>query len=83
MSSKRYALYIIKPQENPAPKGADEIQGRQAALDDIHDYVVMIYQACGLDKKIPKAFAFGIFWRRLPESDRGIKVLQTSALPLG
>ena len=25
----------------------------------------------------------GIFWRRHPESDRGIKVLQTSALPLG
>ncbi len=23
------------------------------------------------------------FWRRHPESDRGIKVLQTSALPLG
>ena len=29
----------------------DEIQGRLAALDDIHDCVVMIYQACGLDKK--------------------------------
>ena len=25
----------------------DEIQGRRAALDDIHDYVVMIYQAYG------------------------------------
>ena len=25
----------------------------------------MICQACGLDKKIPKAFAFGIFWRVL------------------
>ena len=24
-----------------------------------------------------------LFWRRHPESDRGIKVLQTSALPLG
>ena len=31
----------------------------------------MIYQACGLDKKIPKTFAFGIFWRRHPESNRG------------
>jgi hypothetical protein len=30
----------------------DEIQGRLAALDDIHDCVVMICQACGLDKKI-------------------------------
>ena len=29
----------------------DEIQGRLAALDDIHDCVVMIYQACGLDKQ--------------------------------
>ena len=29
----------------------DEIQGRGAALDDIHDCVVMICQACGLDKK--------------------------------
>ena len=42
------ALYIIKPQGNTrwrvmrySPKGAD----------DIHDCVVMIYQACGLDKK--------------------------------
>ena len=41
-------LYIIKPQEDTrwrvmrySPKGAD----------DIHDYVVMICQACGLDKK--------------------------------
>ena len=29
----------------------DEIQGRFTALDDIHDCVVMICQACGLDKK--------------------------------
>ena len=42
-------VYIIKPQENArwrvmrySPKGAD----------DIHDCVMMIYQACGLDKKI-------------------------------
>ena len=42
------ALYIIKPQEDArwrvmrySPKGAD----------DIHDCVVMIYQACGLDKQ--------------------------------
>jgi len=34
-----------------SPKEADEIQGRLAALDDIHDCVVMIYQACGLDRK--------------------------------
>jgi len=32
----------------------DEIQGRRAALDDIHDCVVMIYQACGLDKKLKR-----------------------------
>ena len=44
---------------------------------------VMICQACGLDKKIPKANAFGIFWRRHPDLNWGIKVLQTSALPLG
>ena len=29
----------------------DEIQRRLAAIDDIHDCVVMIYQACGLDKQ--------------------------------
>ena len=41
-------LYIIKPQVDArwrvmrySPKGAD----------DMHDCVVMIYQACGLDKK--------------------------------
>ena len=28
--------YIIKPQERYSPKGADEIQGRFAALDDMH-----------------------------------------------
>jgi len=28
-------LDIIKPQERSSPKGADEIQGRRAALDDI------------------------------------------------
>ena len=44
-------LYIIKPQGRYSPKGADEIQGRRAALDDIHDCVVMIYKACGLDKQ--------------------------------
>ena len=43
------ALYIIKPQVDArwrvmrySPEGAD----------DMHDCVVMIYQACGLDKKI-------------------------------
>ena len=40
------------------------------------------------DKKTkkPKMFsfyAFWFFWRHHPESNRGIKVLQTSALPLG
>ena len=44
---------------------------------------VMICQACGLDKKIPKAFAFGIFWRWRPDLNRRITVLQTGALPLG
>ena len=43
----------------------------------------MICQACDLDKKIPKAFAFGIFWRRHPDLNWGIEVLQTFALPLG
>ena len=45
------ALYIIKPQKR-CTLTRDEIQGRRAALDDIHDCVVMICQACGLDKKI-------------------------------
>ena len=43
-------LYIIKPQARCTLK-RDEIQGRLAALDDIHDCVVMICQACGLDKQ--------------------------------
>ena len=45
-------LYIIKPQVDArwrvmrySPRGAD----------DIHDCVVMICQACGLDKKIDKS----------------------------
>ena len=54
-------LDIIKPQGRYSPKGADEIQGRLAALDDIHDCVVMIYQACGLDKKIPRTL-FSVFF---------------------
>ena len=37
-------LYIIKPQGR-CTLTRDEIQGRLAALDDIHDCVVMICQA--------------------------------------
>ena len=37
---------------------------------------------CPKTKAIRFAYRFH-FWRRHPESDRGIKVLQTSALPLG
>ena len=33
-------------------------------------------------KKTSHGMSF-LHWRRRPESDRGIKVLQTSALPLG
>ena len=51
-------LYIIKPQEDArwrvmrySPKGAD----------DIHDCVVMICQACGLDKKIRQVETCRIF----------------------
>ena len=56
----------------------DEIQGRLAALDDIHDCVVMIYQACGLDKKrsnfcLPKVTSF------LVEA-RGVEPLSESVL---
>ncbi len=48
--SQHEVLHLIKPQEKYTLT-RDEIQGRLAALDDIHDCVVMIYQACGLDKK--------------------------------
>ena len=52
------------------------------ARDAMRDSVAITYNArgaliayqasfVGLDKKIPKALAFGIFWRRHPESDRG------------
>ena len=34
-------------------------------------------------KKTPKKMDVFFFWRHHPESNRGIKVLQTSALPLG
>ena len=55
-------LYIIKPQENPAPKGLMKYKG---GLTPLMIYAAlraaMICQACGLDKKIPKAKAFGIF----------------------
>ena len=54
------ALYIIKPQEDArwrvmrySPKGAD----------DIHDCVVMICQACGLDKKFDKSKLVEFFGR--------------------
>ena len=43
------ALYIIKPQENTRWR---VMRYSPAGADDIHDCVVMIYQACGLDKKI-------------------------------
>jgi len=47
----------------------DEIQGRRAALDDIHDCVMMICQACGLDKKI-RCFRIGFFG-----GEKGIRTL--------
>ena len=44
------AVYIIKPQ-GKSTLTRDEMQGRLADLDDMHDVVVMICQACGFDKK--------------------------------
>ena len=52
-----------------SPKGADEIQGRGVALDDIHDCVVMICQACGLDKKIRQVETCRIFWQGQKDSN--------------
>ena len=43
------ALYIIKPQENTRWR---VMRYSPAGADDMHDCVVMICQACGLDKKI-------------------------------
>ena len=83
ISSKRYALYIIKPQENARLRVMRYKGGKPPLMIYTARCAVMICQACGLDKKIPKADAFGIFWRRHPDLNRGIKVLQTSALPLG
>ena len=34
-------------------------------------------------KKTPKKMDVFFFWRYLPDLNRGIEVLQTSALPLG
>ena len=42
----------------------------------------MIYQACGLNKK-ERSDCFVLFWRRHLDSNLGIEVLQTFALPLG
>ena len=36
----------------------------QPLVDEIHGYAVMIYQTCGLDKKIRQAKPCRIFWRR-------------------
>ena len=55
-----------------SPKGADEIQPEGLMIYTAR-CAVMIYQACGLDKKIPKAFAFGIFWRRVDKKDAYFK----------
>ena len=47
----------------------DEIQGRQAALDDIHDCVVMICQACGLNKKLSNPIGLLNFLRCVDKKD--------------
>ena len=55
-------LYVIKPQENPAPKGLMRYKG---GLPPLMIYAArcaaMICQACGLDKKILKAELSGFF----------------------
>ena len=55
-------LHIIKPQENPAPKGLMRYKGGEPPLM-IYTALraSMIYQACGLDKKILKAMLSGFF----------------------
>ena len=54
-------LHLIKPQ-GKCTLARDEIQPEGLMICTTLR-AVMICQACGLDKKIPKAFAFGIFWR--------------------
>jgi len=48
-------LYIIKPQ-GKYTLARDEIQGRLAALDDIHGFAVMICQACGNPQSSASSF---------------------------
>ncbi|MBQ8268370.1 MAG: hypothetical protein IJZ24_01670 [Clostridia bacterium] len=47
-------MYIIKSQENPAPKGLMRYKGGSPPLMISTTLrAAMIYQACGLDKKKP------------------------------
>ena len=61
----RKELYIIKPQENTRWRVMRYKGGLPPLMICTALRAAMICQACGLDKKIPKAFAFGIFWRRV------------------
>ena len=55
-------LYIIKPQENPAPKGLMRYKvGSPTLMIYAALRASMIYQACGLDKKIRKLLLSDFF----------------------
>ena len=61
---KAQALYLLKPQVDARRR---VMRYSPAGADDIHDCVVMICQACGLDKKIlvPKNEDFLVEMRRI------------------
>ena len=51
--------------------------------DDIHDCVVMICQACGLDKKIRQVETCRIFWLGWRDLNSRMTESESVALPLG
>ena len=48
----------------------------------IYDFSIVIINCC-LQNEKSKSFDLLSFWRHHPDLNRGVKVLQTSALPLG
>ena len=55
---------------------------------NVNDHITLNFSNYLERKKVPKhlislRFRDFLFWRRHPDLNRGIKVLQTSALPLG
>ena len=66
--SKKQVLRLAQPADF-----VSRLKSGKAAFDDIHAYGVMIYQACGLDKKFPVPMEREIFG--LPDRIKTLKTL--------